>query len=680
MPPVKSICSLIAQGYEIYYKAWVTINDIREALRKTQRTKNSILYGGLSILDTVGAELFSSVQSVASSIVSSLMKSYSALVAAAVESFLSPFLYVLISGPESVFALINLPLEEAKKAAAKERMYLNRAGQNIDIVLSIISRWTIEVGGGKYAEKMMQALPYIERAIRNSESLIAKLDVANENSDKIGLSREYTSSFFDQATYNTLRSNIRNAINITKSDSVIMDYDSIEARRKQYSDKIYGEYYSKITAKYRSLSRAVSKKYFGSNQSPKDVAEYTAAGLYLKRAKDVELKNARAKADREAALNPELYADIWSDVQSKWAFESQELVSNLALFSKHIGLAYLNYRNCQSMTHSVYTIRSLISRVISSMIMVIQQTGNSMGRGAAWSLNLSQSLLEKVRDIFNDSLRRFNGSESGGISSTGLSLNLAVGHRLLVTVDSTIGATITQSLIDAINADEAYNNENKKIENLSIEIHDIPDWDGKLGVWAVNPLESVAPPYVTLVASAAAALSTMVAVGLVPNSEALGAIRARIIEMNRKFRKIKLHNSRVSRALYTYTPIPNPYVEQVREILSRYTNINVWLTTFNVVSALVALGMDADAMPVDVDDTNFPNTKNCKAAYKDLFSEDVLSGALIGDTAKLPTTMVDSYTSKHESNDVKNEMRRRSLESTSISIDSTCLKNTTMSG
>ena len=677
MAPPRMACSALAQVYETRAKIRKTIDDIRSALRGVQKKKNALLYGGLSILDVASAELFSSVQAVASSVTSALMRSYSSVVAAAVDAFLAPLLFILASGPEAVFSLVNLPQKEAIDAGNRERIFLNKARHNIDVVISIISRWTIEISGGKYVAKMSEALPHIKAAIDKCSNLIGKLDAGNETIDMRYASQEYKSAYFDQRMFNSIKGHVRTAIEITKSDPIILNQEIIEERRREYAEAEYQKEYPAIIARYKALKRQVHVKYVTSNQSPKDIAEYTAASHFLKTSQDIALKNARAKADRKAALNKDLYIDIIRSVRDQWTIESRTLLSNLAQFAKNIGLAYINYRDCQAMTHSIYSIRTLIGSLITQMIKIIAAVGNSTAKGAAWSMQLTQSLLEGVYELFQSAIDRFSDpDQKEPISATGLSVKLSVGHGMLVSADSLMAASITKKLIESINADEIYTAENERLTEFIIKLASIRDWDGKPDIWAPSPLNSVIPPYVKLIGSAAAALSTIATVGLVSNANAISAVRKRVIEMERDFRSLRTHNSQVLGALNSYTPTPNPYVEQVRDILSKYTSVVAWLTVgYSIGSALTALGMDIDE-DLGGEFTEKVNEKNCRIAYKDLFPEELNAGKIMTKTASAPLATNDSFTSKLEENDMKTEVCRAGIEGIHIEFEGPELFNT----
>ena len=677
MPPNKMACSMLAQTYEVRANIRNTIKDIRSALKSLQRQKNSMIFGsGLfgGIADNVAAELASTVNAVASSIVSGIMKSYSAVAAAAMEAFLGPMLFILCSGPELVFSLVHLPLREAMNACSRERMYLNKAMQNIDIVISIISRWTLEIGGGKYIGKMEDALPHIRSAIKKCGTIISKLDISGLDINP-SHQRDNTirSAYFDRGLYNSMRNSIQLAIEITKSDSILVNHELIERRRRQYADDEYRKEQTVITKKYRDLGSEISIRYKKSSYSPKDFATYILATEALKRGRDIELKAARARADRKAALNKDLYEDIWLDISDKWAYDSQLLLSNLSLFAKHIGLAYANYKNSQSLTHSVYTIRAIINSLLNQMIKVISASGNKVGEGMIWSLEFSKQLLIRVEALFASSIDKFN-SPDDSISSTGLAKNLAVGNGMLTVVDINLSATITQKLIDAVNADEVYNEKNRELSNLIQEIYDIKDWDGQAGVWAVNPLGSHVPPYVSLIASATAAVSTLTVSALVPDGSVMSVVQKKVIEMNRVFRTIKRHNGQVMGALSSYQSSSNSYVEQIRNVLAQNTNLILWMTAganvFSVLSALTTLGLDKESLSDEWGDDVFPNEKNCRAAYEEMFPKEATTGIVMENSSRLPLTMIDSYTSSVEDNDMDGEVAYQNTRKISIRMDS----------
>ena len=198
MAPPKSICSIYAEAYALYAQLVETIARIRAALSKAIKIKNAILYGVISVADAAAAALISTATAVAATVASQILKKAASATSVAIEALLAPILKILMSGPSTIFALVNLPLEEAIKSAENERMHLSKAKSSLDLIISIFSKWTLQFGGGKYASKMAEAMPYLDSAIKKSNRLINQLDV----SDQQNLSR---SSYFDEGIYNCRR-------------------------------------------------------------------------------------------------------------------------------------------------------------------------------------------------------------------------------------------------------------------------------------------------------------------------------------------------------------------------------------------------------------------------------------------------------------------------------------------
>lgn len=626
MAPPKSICSIYSEAYALYAQLLTTISSIRKALSKSLKIKNAILYGTLSIPDAAVAELISAASSVATAVASQILGKAASVASTAIEAILAPILKILMSGPETIFALVNIPLEEAIKAADKERLYLSKAKVNLDLIISIFSKWTVELGGGKYADKMSKALPHIKSAIDKCKRLINQLDVSSANT----LNR---SAYFDEAVYNSMRSDLLSAMNITKSSSILVNSGAIEARiqkqaLEEYSKKILiinqraKENKEKVTAEY--VSKKITYKILpNTSVDAKAIAEYAVQMKAIESKRKIDIEVAKLNATKNAAMDKNIYKGLLNDVADQFAYDMQRLGASIRLFMENIANAYVHYKYSQSATYSTYTIRNLINILISKMIEVMRIAGNGAGAVVESSIRLSKALIERVKELFEESLRKYYSSNET-VSSVELSSKLVLGNSVLMVADTTLSASVTESLIDAINADEKLNAEQVKMNVLFTNIEDIVDWDGRKAIWGVNPSESVAAPYARLLTSFAGILSTMATVGLVPNPEAVTLVRGRLTENAKVFRALVRHNAEVTAALRSYVPQTNPYVEELRKaippaLLKLFT---IGPAAFDVLTMVV--GIAGDALSIGNPD-DVPTVSNCVIAYPELFKSQYIT-------------------------------------------------------
>ncbi len=663
MAPPKQVCSIYAEAYELYARLLATISDIRKALSQSIKIKNSILYGTLSVADAAVAELVNTAGAVSSAITSQLMAAASSSVSTAMDAVLAPILKILISGPEAAFSLIALPLEEAIRATDRERIHLNKAKTYLNTAISLFAKWTVGFGGGKYADRMTQALPYIIDAIENASALLDKLDVG----DQSGLTAQ-----FDENKYNLLRSDVTTAIGITKSDSILVNTSKIEARIRSRAENESSKKISEINIRFKNDKRSAASEYIASEKTIDDDATYAAKIRFLESKRKIDIENAKLEATRNAALDSSVYAGILNDTRDQFINDMAIIGSSLQQFVINIGRAYAYYKASQSMTYSSYTIRNLINTLISSMIRLIGGMGNGTAGAVQGPLRLAKKLLEATRDLYSAALSKYY-STTDSISATELASDLWAGHGMLKTVDTTLASSITQSMIDAINADETLTAEQSKMNILFEKIEEIPDWNGQLDVWGTDPSNSSVAPYPELISSVTGMLGTMAAVGFVSNPEARIAIRNRLSSNSRAFQNILRHNGIVSSALRSYSPRPNEYTEELRNAMSPAI-LKLFLTgpsAFNAIVMVARIG--GGLINIGNLSEDLPTIENCKIAYADLFS-DIGAGAEVYSNSLRRPGQFDNRTSKYyEDTEMKREELRKLLAETDIQFDGEAL-------
>ena len=638
MAPPKVICSVYADGLTMYAKMLEVIATIRETVAKIVATKNKIKYGliPLSALASAAAgAVAGAAATVAGAIASQLLAAASSLVAAAIEAVLAPLLAILMSGPEAIYSLVNLPLVEATKACDKERLYLSRAKANLDLVVALFSKWVYEFGGGKYADKMQKALPFIIEAIDKCESMISMLDV----SEDAGVTAR-----FDTSRYNSMRSDILNALEITESESMLINAKQLENNIERKANIEIERKTAENKEWYKTEKDKITKKYVESKHSIIDTSTYNLTLTKLNSEKKVRLEEIKLRAKKRAVLDDSTYAGIINNPADRFINDMQLIGDALEDFATNISTAFVAYKISRAMTHSVYSIERLINFLISKMIELIGRMGDGAGKALTMPLRLSKNVLIKVKEMYEESLDRYY-SPDGSISTVGLSVKLAAGNISLIGVDSVLSASVTKSLIEAVNADEAMAAEHQKLMVLFKKIEEIPDWDGTPNKWGTDPMNSVTSPYRKLLLLTAGMLGSLLT--------GFKGGRGRLVDMNKKFDDVVRHNSIVSSALRSYTPPVNNDVEALRKSMSPLILI-AFLSGKAAFDITVALGsIIGDARSGDTDRLlDIPTLDNCQAFYPKLFGIELTAAQVATDTMQTPPTFSDQAAADMEESDM----------------------------
>lgn len=678
MAPPKSVCSIYAEAYALYAQLLETIASIRKALSKSLKIKNAILYGTLSIADAAVAELVASASAIAATVASQILTKAASVASTAIEALLAPILKILMSGPETIFALVNIPLEVALKAANNEKMYLSKAKSNFDMVISIFSKWTVEFGGGKYADKMSKALPHIKSAIDKCGRIIDQLDVSSADSLN-------ASSYFNESVYNSMRNDISRAIEITKSDPILVNSGVIEERIQNKADEESSAKILIINERAKEDKEAATKEYLAKKISfnivpntsadAKAIAEYASRMKAIEAKRKIDIEAAKLNATKNAATDKDVYKGILNDVRDRFAYDMQLLLASMQSFIENVGNAYVQYKYSQSATYSTYTIRNLINVLISKMIELMRIAGNGAGEAVERSIWLAQELLIRVRDMFEKSLGKYY-STNEAISATELSSKLALGNGVLIVADTTLAASVTQSLIDAINADEQLNVEQTKMNVLFKNIESIIDWDGRKAIWGVDPSESTAAPYARLLTSSAGVLATMATVGLVPNPEAIATVRGRLSENARVFRALIRHNAEVIAALSSYTPQSSPYVDELKRAIppALMALFTIGPAAFDIL--MMVVGMAGDALSIgsgNPDDV--PTVPNCIIAYPEMFKSQYFAAHVAVMSMQKAPQFDNGFSAYLEEKEYEREQKRAEIKNLDIAPDNSELTN-----
>ena len=663
--PPKTICSAYAEVYKVWAQLLETIADIRRAVLRVLSLKNKILYGIGAVGDLIASEVISMASTMATSIAQQVVAQASAAASAAIEMVLAPLLTILMSGPEAMFALIKLPLNRAIKAAERERYYLEQAKVNLNTALTLITKWAYDIGGGRYAAKMYDSLPYIVSAIESCEALIRKLEV-DENS--------FLTAQFDENKYRNLRDNLASAIQITNSDPVFLNQAKLNENIELTAEKESREQISRVNAQYKIDKKKLTEEYLSGSMQEIDTSLYSTKLKALDSKKKRDIATIRTRAKAQAVTNSSTYSGIINSKSDQFTLDWQHVGAALYDFQSNLTNAFIQYKKCQGYCYSLHSSQELINVLIEKIIELIGKAGNGAGSAVLAPLRFSLASMERVRDMFEEALLKYSSS-TDFVSSTYMSTKLGAGNGLLISADASLAATITQSLIDLINADEELNQASKKLDLFIGRLEQIPDWDGTTNVWAVNPTEAAASPYPRMLASVAGLISTIATTGLLANQNAVVATNNRLKETTKTFRELYRHNSDVVSVLTSYTPPTSPYIEEFERAMSQYPDLmNLFLVgpaAFDALKLVVGL-----AAKNGQDVLDGLQLESCQVAYPDLFEGSVIKAQAAAESMRKPiqfSTRANQFMEEKELNRVE---AVKTIHSYRINIDDTDLKGT----
>ena len=669
MIPPKPLCSAYAEILAMKAALLTTIADIRAAVSKVVGTKNKLLYG-LIVVDVAASEIVASATTFAATIAAQVLTNVTAFTASLIEAALAPLLKILLTGPEAVFSLVNLPLQKAIKANDTEAYYLSKAKAHFDLVVSIFSKWTSDLSGGKYANQMREALPYITDAIKQCAAVIGKL----EADEDLGVTAQ-----FDEQKYNAMRSNLTTAIEITEQSPLLLNKEALDRNIERAAENIYSDKVTAIMTRYRLDKKKLAIVFLDGDQSPAKITVYSAALRSLDSKKKIDIDKAKMNATNEAILDGNTYAGILNNKGDEFLHDFDRLGYSLRKFGEYLSKAYVQYKGSQALTYSTYSIESLINTLIESMIKLMGKLGNGAGAAVQGPLRYAKELMSATEQMYFNALNKYYSPEES-VSSTALASKLSAGNGLLIIADSVLAASITQSMIDLINSDEALTAQRNNMNKLFENIENIPDWDGTLAVWGVDPTKAVVAPYPSLISGTLAIISSLLTTGLVADAGVLEANRKRITAVARVFRTLLRHNSDVNAALRIYAPPINPYIEEfLRAVPPDILNLFIaGPAAFNTIMLIKGLAKDkGDPNVLDMDGMNFAD--KCIVSYPDLFTgvmADIAKAKISMDSMRKPPQFNNTFSAKLESKELDQVEGRYQMQNTSIPFDDSDVSKT----
>ena len=358
MAPAKQLCLLYAQYEQARASLLKTSRDAVAAIDKAITTKYNYQFGKVNASDAAGynlsagsgSQLLNAIESVAASVSETALGSLSKASASILELIFSEILKILLAAPTVVFSLVAIPQSQAIDACNKERIFLSKAQSNFNMILSIMTKWFGGQDIGPYYDQMRRALPLILDSIKFMSDMIIDLEGQGgaDNTEK--------NSFFDEAKYRQIQSNLHSAISITKPYSKIVDATGIDAIIDANYSKIYKNLEKKINEEY-SKSRTVAAKDYMEETSTMQQGnivdevritavknKYSSKLNALSAVRKVKLAKAQSEAKVEATLAASNYLKAAGGISASFVFDMQSIGQNLEELYTNVVKAYINYK------------------------------------------------------------------------------------------------------------------------------------------------------------------------------------------------------------------------------------------------------------------------------------------------------------------------------------------------
>jgi len=630
MPPSKPACQILATTYKLIGEVSEKLSDIGNTILRLVTLRSQIRFGLIDIVDALGAEVISTVGAISSQVAESVLGSISKMAAAIMDGVFSQILKILLAFPTSVFSLVAIPHDAAKKSVRREDLYLRRANKSIKIILFIILKWTKGKSGSDFYTQMKDALPYIIRAINLCKDLIQGL---NGEPSKPG---EFdVNSVFKEGVYKKLKGNLNTAINITKPESLIERRTQINKRLESDKNKRYNVKASVINKEYARRRKLESEWYRtevskvlprSSESAPNRLSdaikeqkvgfEYNQRLELLKTWRVEQLESANIEAEYEALKNKDTWIKAITDTGEQFMSDMRTLEDELFNMLENIKNAYVQNRESQLHCNNIYNMRSIITALVKEMISYMRSFGNAAGETLALAVGSAQSLIEVAEDTFT------TATDPGfDYSASELAGSLSIGHGTLLAADAILDSAVTDKLTELINSDDILQAENDQFDEFIQELALIPDWDGRTNVWSVNMVNSSISPYIQLIADITEMLTKVPILSVRNRDSDKRRVQSLIKSVTKDFRVLSRHNSLVGNTLSSYTPYMGSEVGDLMRILSNSGLLKTFATTMSIAS-LVA---DITANFTDQFGDEFPNFENCSAdgAYPELFTGDL---------------------------------------------------------
>jgi len=655
MPPNQEACKLLATSLKTSADLIKAHNDVRAAVAEAIELMISIKWGG-SLVGTIASEFVSLIASVASEAASVFVGAVSNTVKTFVEGMFDKVLLILLAFPTAIFSLVSIPLDQAKKSTEAEYRFLRKAEKNMRVILSIIQKWTRTRSGHEYYEQMRDSLPLITQAIQLANDIITDL-VGSPFSAPERVPDGFNSAF-DESKYKQMKGLINRAIDITRPKSTIDQRLGINRRLEADKQRRYAQKRKAINTQYRIDRAGLNQSHrenlarisgeFSSTDDPGALGsirdsgeningatqEYVENLKYQDRLKQLDekrktdLADALIEAEQESLLNSQNYVASLGNNLAAFTYDIEILGRNLSDLVNNTGRAFSRNKESQLFCNNITNMDGLIRSLINEMIQALRRVGNGAAAPAAASIESARHQLEEVEDLF---LRDTTLYGSPSMTSAGMAGDVFFGNTYLLSADALLNSTITESLVDLINSDDVLQDSNDEFNEFTTELSQIPDWDGKPNVWAVDIANSATSPYIQLTVDLTTALAKLPILSFSSRETDRLEMRAIITRSNNTFRSLRVHNRAVRRVLNSYTPYMASEAGDLKSILGRAGLLKEFATTMSVASVTATL-----VSSLATSDGNGVSYESCSRTYPDLFDDIDLAGAAATSEANMP--------------------------------------------
>lgn len=617
MTPPKEACEILAIPVNVQAEIIEKYLKIRDAIRKILEIFAKIKYGIANISTLIGSELLAAVKSVASQLAQALLGQLSQAIAALLQAILKEILEFLMGYPKLVFSLVAIPHKSALDAARNERMSLARARGNMDVILAIVKKWgKKKVNKAQYYAQIVEAMPYLKRAIDSLNSVISGLEgVPDEEAGDLN-------SSFDEARYGMSRANLRKAISALEPSV----RTGIAASLLQATDSSVQAYISKetdrINKEYVNRKRGVDSIFQSESQAAKNEIESSKAGMKWKKGiesldmwRREQMIIAEINARKNTLTNGSMYKKIIGGVIEEFKFDMERIADELDEFADNVKKAYIFNKKCHLACSSIVKMKSIITKLISFIIVALQKTGNNAAGMLNKGLTRASSMMETAYDHLADIDIRVKQRED--VTASEMAIKVSTSHVLCVSSDALMSAIVVESLIDLINSDTLINESDDDYKRLLDNLRKVKDWNSSDKSWADKFIGGDISPYLSMVASARMLLLRLPMMAIGGSKRSQKKISEKIRELYGKYKSVRTHNIDVQNALLTYDAWQPPQITKLIKILSALGRLGA---LFGAAMDLAALVKDMIDMARQASaDEEIPTLDSCMRYYPELF-------------------------------------------------------------
>lgn len=627
----RKICELWDKQRSVFWQTYEEIQRIVNSINKIIELRNSLKYGLVDLGDIVSAELLATVKNMASRITDAVLEQASTIASSAISAILQPLLRILLFAPNAIFTLVALPHRRGMESAIRERTELNNVEAKLNIVLYILNKWLDDTNSPNYRQQIETAIPVITECIKLTSDMIIELDSSNPDETGSG------SAFFNQNLYNDLQKKLKQAIEVTETQSVTEIRLNIKAQQQQAADEIYADRLVEIKSNYKEQKAASQRLYTKEMIAANNKNSLAAVGVEQLRVKreydyrmqaiesDYKLNRAAARtgAETEALFSSNLYTSAAASTAIQFQNDLENLNNALSEMFQALGNAYRFYQTSQQCCQTVVNASSKVRELVSWLISILQQTGDGAADTISEVFDASLSNMEVARDVLIAQIEKNQKlARSGDLTA------LISSNTLLKSADTILQGTVTEELIRLINSDEALGANSVLFQEFIERLNAIQDFNNPNVGWLSN--QAGTSPYPNLLIKVSALIAQVP--GKLTARDA--SLKEDIDRVRDTIDTLKKHSTVVTSTLKTFIPFSTPEGNELRELLAKMNLLNTFAIGFNIADVIESLIRGSITNGWEL-----PTAENCKAMYPDL---QISENAVKAQEADIVTSVVSA--------------------------------------